>query len=121
MQPEPGKCFHAERQQRFADVKPRKFFAFEYDHAPPGAGEERRSRAAGRATADDSDIVNRFRHAAINLPTLGRKQTLEANDRQSSESRRLPAAPGRPGTPYWLEMVAVDPSILVRLMVNFSA
>jgi hypothetical protein len=28
---------------------------------------------------------------------------------------------GLPITHHWLEMVAVDPSILVRLTVNFSA
>src|SRR5262245_60756130 len=62
MQLQPGKRFHAERQQRFADVKPRKLFAFEYNHAPPGAGEQRSGRASGRSAAYDGDIVNLAAH-----------------------------------------------------------
>src|SRR4029077_10663834 len=37
MQPQPGKRFHAERQERFADVKTRKLFAFEDNHAAASA------------------------------------------------------------------------------------
>src|SRR5262245_44701767 len=72
MQPEPGKRFHAERQQRFANVKPWKLFAFEYNHTPPGAGEQRSSRASGRSAAYDGDIVNTAAHRLIlaNYPKL---------------------------------------------------
>src|SRR5438477_6772181 len=120
-QPKSGKCLHAERQQRLADVKPRKLFALEENHASSGAREQRGGRAARRSAADDSDVVNCVRHAAINLASLSRKQTLEARQRQTAKRWRPPDAPGCPITHHWLEMVAVDPSILVRLTVNFSA
>src|SRR5262245_4359495 len=58
VQPEPGKCLHAERQQRLADVKSRKLFALEKNHATSGAREQRRGRAAGRSAAYDRDIVS---------------------------------------------------------------
>ena len=79
----PGERFHAERQQRFTDVKARKLFALENNYPPTGVCEQRRGRAASRSTADDSDVVNRVRHAAINLASLHRKQTLEAHQRQT--------------------------------------
>ena len=62
VQTQPGKRFHAERQQRFADVKARKFFAFEHDRAPPRAREQRRGYAPGRSTANDRDIVHGIAH-----------------------------------------------------------
>ena len=62
MQPEPGKCLHAERQQRFADVKPRKLFALEENHAASGAREQRRGRAAGRSASNDRDVVHAAAH-----------------------------------------------------------
>src|SRR5437762_9977656 len=65
LQPEPGKCLHAERQQRLADVKPRKLFALEENHATPGAREQRRSRAAGRSASYDRDIVRAAVHRLI--------------------------------------------------------
>ena len=112
---------HAEWQQRFADMKARKFLALENDHAPARAREQGRGGAPGRSAADDSDIVNRFRHAAINLASLRRKQTPEARQRQTAKGLRQPDAPDCSITHHWLEMVAVDPSIFVRLIVNFSA
>src|SRR5436190_23025634 len=57
LQPEPGKSLHAERQQRLADVKPRKLFALEENHATSGAREQRRGRAAGRSPSYDRDVV----------------------------------------------------------------
>src|SRR5205823_8265089 len=96
VQVEPGKRFHAERQQRFADVKARKLFAFENNHTPTGACEQRGGRAARRSAADYSDVVNRVRHAAINLASLRRKQTLEARQRQTAKRWRPPDAPGCP-------------------------
>src|SRR4029077_658272 len=72
MQPEPGERFHAERQQRFADVKPRKFFAFEYNHSAPGTREQRSSRAAGWSASNDRDIV----HAAAHDSELSKLSTL---------------------------------------------
>src|SRR6266404_2388095 len=55
---EPVKSVHAERQQRFANVKPRELFALEYDHAAAGFGEQCRSRAAGGPATDDRDVVD---------------------------------------------------------------
>src|SRR5438093_10810396 len=49
MQPQAGKRFHAERQQRFANVKPRKFLAFEHNDAPPGTREQRAGSSARRS------------------------------------------------------------------------
>src|SRR5215467_1299201 len=46
MQTQPGKSFHTERQQRFADVKPWKSFALEHNHAAPREREQRRGSAA---------------------------------------------------------------------------
>src|SRR4051794_17866242 len=40
LQPEPGKCLHAEWQQRLANVKPREFFALEENHTTSGAREQ---------------------------------------------------------------------------------
>src|SRR5207249_11872905 len=114
-------CLGAEWQKRFADMKARKFLALEKDHAPARAREQGRGGAPGRSAADDSDVVNRVRHAAINLASLRRKQTLEERQRQTAKRWRPPDAPGCPITHHWLEMVAVEPSILVRLTVNFSA
>jgi hypothetical protein len=50
MQAQSGKRFHAERQQRFTDVKTRKFFLFENNQPAPGACEQRRGSAAGRSS-----------------------------------------------------------------------
>src|SRR5882672_10862043 len=58
VQPEPGKCLHAERQQRLADVKPRKLFALEENHAPSGAREQRRGCAPGWSASYDRDVVH---------------------------------------------------------------
>src|SRR5437764_6739670 len=65
LQPEPGKCLHAERQQRLADVKPRKLFALEKNHATSGAREQRRGRAAGWSASYDRDIVHAAAHRLI--------------------------------------------------------
>src|ERR1043166_5944027 len=58
VQIEPGEGFHAEGQERFADVKTREFFALENDDAATGAGKQRASDAAGRSAADDSHVVD---------------------------------------------------------------
>ena len=58
VQTEPGKCLHAEGQERFADVKPRKFFSLEDDHAAPGPREQSGGRAAGRPAADNRHLVH---------------------------------------------------------------
>jgi hypothetical protein len=58
MQPQTGKRFHAERQQRFANVKPRKFFAFEHSYVPPAARKQRRGSAPSRASSDDCDVIH---------------------------------------------------------------
>ena len=49
------------RQQRFPDVKPRKFLPLQHDHAPPFLREQHRRRAARRAAADDGYVV-KFLH-----------------------------------------------------------
>jgi len=61
---------HAERQQRLADVKPRKLFALEENHATSGAREQRRGRAAGRSAANDRDVVHAAAHDALMLPNF---------------------------------------------------
>src|SRR6266480_58098 len=65
VKPQSGKCFHAERQQRFANVKSRKSFAFEDNHAPPGACEKRCGSAARRSSPYDSDIVHCELHRVL--------------------------------------------------------
>src|SRR5262245_26539265 len=62
VQPESGKCLHAERQKRLADVKSWKFFALQKNHTTSGAREQRRGRAAGRSASYDRDIVHRVFH-----------------------------------------------------------
>src|SRR5436190_24383981 len=62
VQPQAGKRFHAERQQRFANVKPRKFLALEHNDAPSGMREQRRGSAARRSSPYDSDIVHAGAH-----------------------------------------------------------
>src|SRR6266481_6641356 len=62
LQPEPGKSLHTERQKRLADVKPRKLFALEENHATSGAREQRRGRAAGRSASYNRDIVHAGTH-----------------------------------------------------------
>ena len=57
MQPQTGKSLHAERQERFPDVKAGEFVTFEYDHATAGAGEKGRGDTAGRPTADNRHVV----------------------------------------------------------------
>jgi hypothetical protein len=64
VQPEPGECLHAKRQQRFADMKAREFFALKEDHATSGAREQRRSRAAGWTASYDCDIVQAAAHCS---------------------------------------------------------
>src|SRR5215472_8101243 len=46
--PQTIECSHAEGQERFPEVKSRKFVALENNHASPGLSEQRRSRAAGQ-------------------------------------------------------------------------
>src|SRR3954451_6723398 len=62
VQPEPGKCLHAERQQRLADVKPRKLLALEENHTTSGAREQGRGRAAGGSASYDCDIIHGAAH-----------------------------------------------------------
>src|SRR5207253_2802949 len=57
LNPQPGKCFHAKRQKRLADVETRKFVPFEHDHASPCFAEQGRRGAAGGAAADDRNII----------------------------------------------------------------
>jgi hypothetical protein len=54
----PIERLHAERQERFANVEAREFFALQNDHAPPGLGEQRRRRAARRTSANDGDVID---------------------------------------------------------------
>src|SRR4029077_5211016 len=68
VQPQAGKRFHAERQQRFANVKPRKFLALEYNDALPGTREQCRGSAARRSSPYDSDIVHCELHRVLMLP-----------------------------------------------------
>ena len=49
---------HAEWQQRFADMKARKFLALENDHAPTRAREQRRGGTAGGSSTNDADVVH---------------------------------------------------------------
>src|SRR5438093_4389468 len=79
VQPQAGKRFHAERQQRFANVKPRKFVALEYNDAPPGTREQRRGSAARRSSPYDRDIVHSELHRVLmlpNCPDFGREAAL---------------------------------------------
>src|SRR5262245_59218012 len=85
MQPEPGERFHAERQQRFADVKSRKRFAFEYNHPPSGPGEQCRSRAAGRSASYDGHIEN----AAPHRFDLSKLSKACRSKKRSSDTRTL--------------------------------
>src|SRR5437667_3872569 len=62
VQPQPGKRLHAERAQRFANVIAAKLLAFEDDHAPSGAREQCRGRAACRSSPNDCDIVHGGAH-----------------------------------------------------------
>src|SRR5262249_53025271 len=57
VQPKPGKRFHAERQQRFADVKPRKLFPLKENDAPSGPREQRCCSATGRPASYDCAII----------------------------------------------------------------
>src|SRR5207302_11405689 len=57
LNPQPGKCFHAKRQKRLADVETRKLVSFEQDHASPCFAEQSRCGAAGGAAADDRNII----------------------------------------------------------------
>src|SRR5438067_1085237 len=82
VQTQPSKGLHAERQERFADVKARKFFALEHDHAPASAREQRRSNAASRSSSDDRDIVHGGVHHALSLANFrgfGRDAALRCN------------------------------------------
>jgi hypothetical protein len=75
VQPEPGKGFHAERQQRFPDVKARELFALEEDHTTSGAREQRCGSAAGRSASYDRDIERAVMHRGLSLanyPDFGR-------------------------------------------------
>jgi hypothetical protein len=90
VQPQAGKRFHAERQQRFPNVKPRKFLALEYNDAPPGMSEQRCGSAAGRSSPYDSDIVHCELHRVLmlpNCPDFGREAAL------SRERPRVATAP----------------------------
>src|SRR6266478_2129565 len=87
VQTQPGKRLHAERQQRFANVKSRKFFAFEDDYAPPRAREQRRGSAASRSSSDDRDIVRGGAHRVLML----------ANFRALGRDAALPFSGGRAG------------------------
>src|SRR5262245_25514326 len=62
VQPEPAKGFHAERQQRLADVKARELFPLEKNHPTSGSREQRRGRAAGRSASYDRDVVDAAGH-----------------------------------------------------------
>src|SRR5437762_1438035 len=62
VQPEPGKCLHAERQQRLADVKARELFPLENNYATSGAREQRRGRAASGSASYDRDVVHAASH-----------------------------------------------------------
>src|SRR5439155_17163489 len=57
LETEPGKCLHAERQKRFADMKTRKFFAFEHNNTTPRFAQQRRRGAAGGAAADYRYVI----------------------------------------------------------------
>src|SRR5205085_2150860 len=70
VQTEAGEGFHAERQERFADVKAREFLPLENDDAPAGLGEQSRGRAARRAAANYRDIEDFVQHAASNLAKM---------------------------------------------------
>src|SRR5207248_9374788 len=67
MQSEPGKCVHAERQQRFTNMKPRKFFALENHDAATSAREQRRGGAAGRSAAHNSGVIYFRAHRSLML------------------------------------------------------
>ena len=75
MHAEPGKDFHARGQERFTDMKARKFFPLAHDHAPAGPRQQRCRRAARGAAADDRHVVDSVRHPGIKLPNSRRKQT----------------------------------------------
>jgi len=73
LQPESGKCLHGRSDSPSVKWK---LFALEENHVVVGAFASRvRRRAARRSAADDSDVVNGVRHAAINVASLSRKQT----------------------------------------------
>jgi hypothetical protein len=74
VQSEAGERFHAERQQRFADVKPWKLFALEDNDAPIGSREQRSCGASGRTAANDPDVVEVSIHLLIMLTSFNAKQ-----------------------------------------------
>src|SRR5438477_448369 len=49
---------HAEGEERLADMKSRKLFPLEENDAPSRFGEQRRCGAAGRAAANDRNVVD---------------------------------------------------------------
>src|SRR6266481_3238273 len=49
---------HAERQKRFANVKSRKLFPLEDDHAPAGFRQQRRRGASGGSAADNRNVID---------------------------------------------------------------
>src|SRR4030095_3884431 len=56
----------AEWQERFTDVKARKLFSLEDDHAPARLRQKGRGRAAGWSPANDGDIV----HVGLHLVSM---------------------------------------------------
>ena len=86
MQSEPGKRVHAERQQRFTNMKPRKFLALENDDAATSAREQRRGGAAGRSAADNSGVIYFRAHRSLML----------ANFRDFDRTARTLAGAGPP-------------------------
>src|SRR5438874_11317839 len=76
MHSEPGKRVHAERQQRFTNMKPRKFLALENHDAATSAREQRRGGAAGRSAAHNSGVICFRAHRSLmlaNFPRFGRR------------------------------------------------
>ncbi len=70
MQAEARKRLHAERQERFADVKAREFIALENDDAPAGLRQQRGRHTARGTAADDRHIIMPVLHAATKVAKM---------------------------------------------------
>jgi len=74
------KGFHAEWQERFANMKARKFFPLKQDYPPTGTCKERRGSATSRATPNDGDVVHVNLHYGSMLAKFIPKQNFSNSE-----------------------------------------
>jgi hypothetical protein len=67
-------CLDAERQERFANVDARKLFPLEDNHAPARFRKQRRRGTAGRAAANNCNVVEISIHLSVMLTSFDAKQ-----------------------------------------------